>query len=85
MPNKQDTAIKQVRNLLGVETSVAVLGIQWRIHRMGIALHLDGSMSLVPHVRPPLDAFILVSGQFQTKMEHKPQDIAKSWYALTIP
>ena len=50
-----------------METSVAALGIQWRIHRMGIALHLDGSMSLVPHVRPPLGAYILVSGQFQNE------------------
>ena len=50
-----------------MEISVAVLGIQRHIHRMGIALHLGGSMSSVPHVRPPLDASILVSGQFHNE------------------
>ena len=58
-----------MRNLLGVEIYVAVLGIQRHIHRMGIALHLGGSMSSVPHVRLPLDALILVSGQFHNEDE----------------
>jgi hypothetical protein len=56
-----------VGNLLGVEISVAMLGIQRHIHRMGIALHLGGSMSLVPRARPSLDALILVSGQFHNE------------------
>jgi hypothetical protein len=53
--------------LLVVDISVAVIGIQRHIHRMGIALHLGGSMSSMPHVRPPLDAFILVSGQIHNE------------------
>ena len=53
-----------MRNLLGVEISAAVLEIQQHIHRMGIVLHLGGSMSSVPHVRLPLDALGSVSGQF---------------------
>ena len=56
-----------MRNPLGVEISVAMLGIQRHIHRMGIALHLGGSMSLGPHVRPPLDALILVLVQFHNE------------------
>jgi hypothetical protein len=58
---------RYVCNILGVEISVAVFGIQRHIHRMGIALHLGGSMSSVPHVRLPLDALVLDSGQFHNK------------------
>jgi hypothetical protein len=69
-----------------VGISVAVLGIQWHIHRMGITLHLGGSMSLEPHVRPPLDALIFgFTPVLQRKTEHKPEDIAKSWYAFYNP
>ena len=50
-----------------VEISVRVLGIQRHTRRRGIASHLDGSMSLMPHVRPPLDALILLSGQFHNE------------------
>ena len=58
-----------MRSLLGVGISVAMLGIRRHIHRMGIALHLGGSMSLVPHVRPLLDALIFFL--FQTSLSTK--------------
>ena len=50
-----------------MEISVAVFEIQRHIHRMGTALHLSGSMSSVPRVRLPLDALVLVSGQFHSE------------------
>ena len=60
-------------------------GIQQHIRRMDITLRLSGSMNLVHHVHPPLDAFIIFQVTFTTaKVEDKPQDIAKSWYVFTI-
>ena len=50
-----------MRSLLEVDVSVAVLEIQRHIHRIGIALHLDGSMSSVPDTCLPLDALVLVT------------------------
>lgn len=51
-----------MHNLLGVGISVIALEIQQHIHRMDRVLQSSGSMSAVPHVRPPLDALIIVSG-----------------------
>ena len=56
-----------MRNLLGVEISVAVIGIRRHIHHMGIALRLDGSMSSVPHVRLPLDALFWFQASFHNE------------------
>jgi len=46
--------------LPAVDISLVVLGIQWHIRHMGIALRLSGNMSPARHVRPLLDAFFFV-------------------------
>ena len=74
-----------MHGLLGVEIPVAVLGIQRHIHRMGITLHLGGSMSLVPHVRRALDALILDSDQFHNEDEAHTSGYRKVMVCLYNP
>ena len=43
-----------------VDISLVVLGIQWHIRHMDIALRLGENMNLVLDVRPLLDAFFFI-------------------------